>query len=511
MISLDLQSCNSEESAHNKIRLNEAIKYIFKSKRATVLTGAGISCNAGIPDFRSVDGLYNLVKKKFPNLKSIVKGQDLFDISLFRNEVSLAVFCTFMESLYNSTLAAKPTETHKFIKILKDRNKLLRCYTQNIDSLEKLTNLNVGINIHNFDSGTFNQNWKSLDVVQLHGNLHKLSCTSCFSGFDWTDEYQNLLSNGTNPECANCYAKYEERLYSGKRLTGNIGMLRPDIVLYGENHPQSEILAQGLNTDLRSKPDLLIIMGTSLKVDGVKKLVKSLAKSVHDKGGKVVFVNKTPLSKMWESYIDYEILCDCDEFVRIMKVQVPDMFLTQEQLDSKKLKNAFNDDLQDGIKQEKNKIKIKQEDSSLNNHSLKVELENESTSKIKIKAEPKIKSKTPKPQKSLVSQNSNSKTNQLKQESDNILTPPTTPTKRKRPSLQRKPVKKPKSDYDLPSPTASFSEDTTTQVKQEYKSNPFTTNDALPLQMLTKSQLNSIKIPKKSQNDTSCKQVATSN
>lgn len=349
MISIDLQLESSKDGS-KKIVLNEVIKHIFKSKKTTVLTGAGISCNAGIPDFRSADGLYNMVKTKFPDMKTIVKGQDLFDISLFRNDQSLSLFCTFMESLYTSTKSAKPTETHKFIKILKDRNKLLRCYTQNIDCLESHINLNVGINLNDFNQNqNFSQNWKGLDVIQLHGNLHKLSCTQCFANFNWTVEYQKMLGQGLNPQCSNCYAKYEERLYSGKRLTGHIGLLRPDIVLYGENHPQSEILAQGLNSDLKSKPDLLIIMGTSLKVDGVKKLVKSLATSIHAKGGKVIFVNKTSLSKQWENYIDYEILCDCDQFINIMKIEVPDLFLTQEQLDSKKLKNNFNQNMAKGI------------------------------------------------------------------------------------------------------------------------------------------------------------------
>ncbi|ABN68105.1 NAD-dependent deacetylase HST3 (Homologous to SIR2 protein 3), partial [Scheffersomyces stipitis CBS 6054] len=341
MLTIDLleRKTSADVPAEDMISLNEIFKHIFKAKRTTVVTGAGISCNAGIPDFRSSDGLYNMVRTKFP--KTVVKGQDLFDISLFRNEMSLAVFCTFMEGLYKSTLVAKPTETHRFIKILKDKNKLLRCYTQNIDSLESTINLNMGINLSEFDTchKNFVQNWKNLDVVQLHGNLHKLSCTNCFTNFDWNEKYQSQLAEGLNPQCSKCYEKYEERLYSGKRLTGNIGLLRPDIVLYGEHHPQSEILAQGLNVDIRAKPDMLIVMGTSLKVDGVKKLVRSLSASVHAKGGKVIFINKTPLAKQWDSVFDYEILSDCDSFVRLLKNEVPDLFLTQEQLDSKKLKN----------------------------------------------------------------------------------------------------------------------------------------------------------------------------
>lgn len=348
MKTIDLIQPTNDDS----IKLAEVCKVIFKSKKTTVLTGAGISCNAGIPDFRSSDGLYNMVKAKHPKL--VVRGQDLFDISLFRDEVSLSVFCTFMEALYVSTKEAKPTETHKFIKTLKEKNKLLRCYTQNIDGLERSCDLTMGIQEGHLvtksengiqdqqaaitTAGQFTKSWKELDVVQLHGNLHQLSCTHCLTSYSWTEEYQALLSLGSNPECKSCHEKYLERLYLGKRLTGNIGLLRPLIVLYGENHPQAEYLARGLNHDLKSRPDLLLIMGTSLKVDGVKKLVRSLATSIHSKGGKIIFVNKTPLSSSsWNGIIDYQVLSDCDDFVKSVKREIPDLFLTQEQLDSKKL------------------------------------------------------------------------------------------------------------------------------------------------------------------------------
>lgn len=339
--------------AEEILKLNEVTKIIYKSKKAVVLTGAGISCNAGIPDFRSSDGLYSLVKSKYP--KNFIKGQDLFDISLFRNELTLSLFCTFMEGLYKSSLQAKPTETHRFIKHLKEKNKLLRCYTQNIDSLEANINLNCGVDLSNFDNAkNFNKTWKNLDVIQLHGNLHKLSCTQCFKNFEWTPDHQVKLAQGENPECENCYSNYQQRLFSGKRITGAIGMLRPDIVLYGENHPQSEILTRGLNLDMGLRLDLLIIMGTSLKVDGVKRLVRSYAKNIHERGGAVIFVNKTPLSKQWEGVVDYEVVSDCDDFVRVLRHEIPDLFMTQEQLDSEKLKKKT-------VKKEKIKHEVKQE------------------------------------------------------------------------------------------------------------------------------------------------------
>ncbi|CAX41482.1 NAD-dependent histone deacetylase, puytative [Candida dubliniensis CD36] len=416
MISIDLvDTAGINMPAETSIKLHEVIKFISKSKKMTVLTGAGISCNAGIPDFRSSDGLYNMVKAKHP--KAVVRGQDLFDISLFRDEISLSVFCTFMESLYKSTLNAKPTETHKFIKILKDKNKLLRCYTQNIDCIEKHINLKLGINLQEFDNDKFKKVWNQLDVVQLHGNLHKLSCTNCFSQFNWNEEFQTLLANGLNPECSKCMDKYQQRLYSGKRLTGQtIGLLRPDIVLYGEHHPQMEILTQGLNSDLKSKPDCLIIMGTSLKVAGVKSLVKSLSKIIHNKGGKVIYINKTKLSaSSWKNYIDYEVVSDCDEFVRMLKTEIPDLFLTQEQLDSEKLNQVAvkgsglnNPITTDAVKQE---VKVKIEPGVKQETILEHSPETEPT----VKQEPMVKQEV---------ENINVK-------KEPIPTPPTTPHKPK--------------------------------------------------------------------------------
>ncbi|OBA18052.1 DHS-like NAD/FAD-binding domain-containing protein [Metschnikowia bicuspidata var. bicuspidata NRRL YB-4993] len=439
-------------SADDSIKLHEVARYIYKAKKTTMLTGAGISCNAGIPDFRSDDGLYNIVKAKYPS--SFIKGQDLFDISLFRSNETLLIFCTFMEGLYKYSLQAKATETHKFIKTLKEKNKLLRCYTQNIDSIEKSLDLNCGIDSAHFNeielglARTFRDNWKDLDVVQLHGNLHKLSCTQCLTHYEWTAESQTKLREGENPECENCYLKFQERLYAGKRMTGNIGILRPDIVLYGENHPQSEILARGLNIDMGMKCDLVLIMGTLLKVDGVKKLVRSVCKNVRERGGKVVFVNKSPVAKQFASLVDYEVLCDCDDFIRALRHEIPDLFLTQEQLDSKKLQGKqspskpydhIKNEQPEGVKLETTTARVK-----IENPTNRVKLEKSKHHAIKSEAGPGVG---------------------LGNARDTVLTPPNTPTKkralaseRKRPTLKACRNKKAKVEPHFPSPCPSFTE-----------------------------------------------------
>ena len=96
-----------------------------------------------------------------------------------------------------------------------------------------------------------------------------------------------------------------------------VGSLRPAIVLYDETHPLGDDIGCIHSADLTRKPDLLIIMGTSLKVHGLRKLVKDFAKMVHSgssskKQCNVIFVNKTPPSSEWSDIIDYHICGETD-------------------------------------------------------------------------------------------------------------------------------------------------------------------------------------------------------
>lgn len=104
-----------------------------------------------------------------------------------------------------------------------------------------------------------------------------------------------------------------------------VGSLRPGIVLYDETHPLGDDIGTIHTADLGRKPDMLIIMGTSLKVHGLKKLVKDFARTIHSSAlpsgassskrpYKVIFVNKTAPSSEWTDIIDYHISGETDRW-----------------------------------------------------------------------------------------------------------------------------------------------------------------------------------------------------
>lgn len=114
-----------------------------------------------------------------------------------------------------------------------------------------------------------------------------------------------------------------------------IGTLLPNIVLYNDPtpHPSTTTTATVISADLVRKPDLLLIFGTSLKVHGIKKLVKDFAKIVHANKGVVIFVNKGQLGKSeWKNVVDYWVEGDCDNWVHDLKSRVPHLWMKQEVL-----------------------------------------------------------------------------------------------------------------------------------------------------------------------------------
>ncbi|KAJ7596660.1 DHS-like NAD/FAD-binding domain-containing protein [Mycena floridula] len=317
--SLDLSSVKDSSTRR---ALRDLSHTVAKSKKIIIVTGAGISCSSGIPDFRSSDGLYALVKQQYPDV--VLKGRDLFDASLFRDTTSTAVFFTFISQLKKSIDSAAPTPTHHFIKTLDTKKKLLRSYTQNIDGLEEKVGLLSSSSHEAKSSGKGKSKIQTRNVrnVQLHGDIHRVRCQTCSAEYPCTPEHLSFFNEGTCPDCPECLERAHARKARSARAI-KVGTLRPAIVLYDEPHPLGDDIGTIQGLDVARKPDLLIIMGTSLKVHGLKKLIKDFAKTVHasssssspNSTGKVIFVNRTPPGSEWSGVIDYHVAGDTDTWV----------------------------------------------------------------------------------------------------------------------------------------------------------------------------------------------------
>uniref|UniRef100_A0A8D2KGF8 NAD-dependent protein deacetylase sirtuin-2 n=1 Tax=Urocitellus parryii TaxID=9999 RepID=A0A8D2KGF8_UROPR len=199
-----------------------------RCRRVICLVGAGISTAAGIPDFRSPStGLYaNLEKYHLPYPEAI------FEIGYFKKHPE--PFFALAKELYPGQF--KPTICHYFIRLMKEKGLLLRCYTQNIDTLERVAGL------------------EPEDLVEAHGTFYTSHCISpvCRREYPLSWMKEKLFTEVT-PRCEKCQS-----------------VVKPDIIFFGENLParffscmQSDFL----------KVDLLIIMGTSLQVQPFASLV----------------------------------------------------------------------------------------------------------------------------------------------------------------------------------------------------------------------------------------------
>ena len=151
------------------------------------------------------------MKEQYPD--AVLNGRDLFDASLFRDPTSSAVFYTFISQLKRSIDGATPSSTHRFIKALDQKSKLLRSYTQNIDGLEERAGL-LGSSSQEVRS-TSNPKGKGKlrirDVrnVQLHGDIRRVRCTFCSTEIPCTEEHLRQFETGVPPPCPECTDRCE--------------------------------------------------------------------------------------------------------------------------------------------------------------------------------------------------------------------------------------------------------------------------------------------------------------
>ena len=216
MIRNFLARCFSQTQIDRSI--NDLAKQLSegKFKQISFLLGAGISVNAGIPDFRSKEGVYSTFTKSNP-------PETMLNIEYFKENPN-PYYKLKAKILKNYPF--KPTLTHYFLSFIQDKKLLNMVFTQNFDCLE-------------LDAGVLPEN-----LVQSHGTYRRGACTKCHKKADPSKILKHLLE-GEPLLCEKCQ-----------------GFIKPDIVFFGEMLPDDHYLK---SEELFSS-DLCFIIGTGMLV-----------------------------------------------------------------------------------------------------------------------------------------------------------------------------------------------------------------------------------------------------
>ncbi|KAI5808852.1 DHS-like NAD/FAD-binding domain-containing protein [Peziza echinospora] len=300
--------------------LEDVSRLLKKSKNIIVLTGAGISTSLGIPDFRSKDnGLYS----RLAGL-GLSDPQEVFDIDVFQDDPT--IFYSIAKDILPTTDTFSPT--HAFIELLQRKNKLLTQYTQNIDNLETRAGIRPD------------------KLIQCHGSFATASCVKCKYKVEGEKIFPDLRA-GKVARCERCLgmvgnngngsAAGKKRKRGGKGrgrgreatagsngLVGRkqkysedssadeeecafqeAGVMKPDITFFGEQLPDA--FHDRLVGHDHEKCDLLICIGTSLKVAPVSEIIGFLPPDVPQ-----IYISKTPVTHV---EFDVELLGSCDDVV----------------------------------------------------------------------------------------------------------------------------------------------------------------------------------------------------
>ncbi|MGC9554302.1 MAG: SIR2 family NAD-dependent protein deacylase [Thermoplasmatota archaeon] len=227
--------------------IQRAVRDILTADTAVAFTGAGISTESGIPDFRSRDGLWS--------------RYDIYEyghIDSFRRDPA-KVWNMLREML--SLLEARPNPAHHALAELEDMGLLEAVVTQNVDSLHQAAG--------------------SRRVVEFHGNFGRLMCTGCGRRFDVRE-----VDITAAPPCCPCG-----------------GVLKPDGVFFGEPIP-SEAYRDAVS--LAASCDVMLVIGTSAAVAPASQLPYLVKERGSRRQGTVIEINRQP-TPLTDSVADYTI------------------------------------------------------------------------------------------------------------------------------------------------------------------------------------------------------------
>ena len=211
-------------------------KWISESRSMVFFGGAGVSTESGIPDFRSVDGLYRQQYAYPP--------ETILSRAFFKKHPE-DFFTFYREKMLKPVVgpgAAMPNAAHKALAHWEQEGRLQAVITQNIDGLH--------------------QKAGSQRVYELHGSVHRNHCLSCGRAFG----PETLLRTEGVPHCP-CG-----------------GIIKPDVVLYGESLDQGTLER---SVEAIETADLLLVGGTSLSVYPAAGLIR------YYRGSRLVLINRS--------------------------------------------------------------------------------------------------------------------------------------------------------------------------------------------------------------------------
>ena len=244
-------------------------RYLSESLRAVAFTGAGISTESGIPDFRSPGGIWSRYQP--------VLFQDFLASEKARREYWL-----MKKEGYRELRGAKPNAGHRALASLEAAGKLRAIITQNIDGLHQ-------------DAG-------SRRVLELHGTSRYCICLECSARYE-PELIQDRLEAGVEvPRCDSCG-----------------GLLKSATISFGQALPV-DVLSEAI--DLCIKTDLILAIGSSLVVEPAA----SLPLQAKQNGARLVIINKTetPLDDLADLVLRDPIGASLTQVVQHLGLGLPD-------------------------------------------------------------------------------------------------------------------------------------------------------------------------------------------
>ncbi|MDQ3540569.1 MAG: Sir2 family NAD-dependent protein deacetylase [Chloroflexota bacterium] len=219
--------------------MDEIIALVRESTRLAVFTGAGISTESGIPDYRGPNGVW--ARQEIPTIDTI-RTDDESRIMHWRER----------RARYPEMLTKEPNAGHKALVRFERAGKLLAIVTQNIDGLHH-------------KAGNAPER-----VIELHGSTHRIRCLMC--GRVWSGEsiQQRLDAGEQDPRCPVCG-----------------GVLRVGTILFGESLPERELRTAFA---VAQACDLMLVVGSSLVVNPAAR-IPVIAKQG---GAALIIINRTP-------------------------------------------------------------------------------------------------------------------------------------------------------------------------------------------------------------------------